>query len=124
MTASDNNSQLGDIYLLEWGRFVRKRTDNGLGYPKVSPSFKDAIKGHGSAPLVSDKVFLVDRVMARFRQDDRDVYLAAYWWYAKSVPVSICAVRLKCTERTVRNRILKARLAVAKAVKSGMGSIK
>ena len=117
MTASDNNSQLGDIYLLEWGRFVRKRTDNGLGYPKVSPSFKDAIKGHGSAPLVSDKVFLVDRVMARFRQDDRDVYLAAYWWYAKAVPQSIIAVRLKCTERTVRHRLAKVRMMVGRAVK-------
>ena len=111
---------LGDALLIEWGRFMEKRHDSGLGYPKISASFKDAVKGYGSAPLVPDSVFMVDRTMAAMRLDDKDVYQAAFLWYVRACPASICAARMRCSERTIRNRLAKVRLAVAKAVAGRM----
>ncbi len=113
-------AMLGDAMLIEWGRFMEKRHDSGLGYPKISASFKDAVKGYGSAPLVPDSVFMVDRTMAAMRLSDGAVYEAAFLWYVRACPVSICAARMRCSERTVRNRLAKARLAVGRAVTGRM----
>lgn len=106
----------GDALLLVWGRFASKRTDSGLGFPKVSPSFKDAIKGRGSAPLVPDEVFLVDAVVGSLRNDDRETFMAVYWWYVKALPLSVCAVRMRCSPRSVQRHLTKARVMVGRRV--------
>lgn len=105
---------LGDARLLAWGRFVRKRTDSGLGYPKVSPSFRDAVKGsgQGSAALVPDEVFETDSLVSRLRSDRPVVFRAVYWWYVKGLPLSVCAARMRCSPRSVQRYLLVARLFV------------
>lgn len=107
--------ETGDALLVLWGRFASKRTDSGLGFPKISPSFKDAIKGRGSIPLVSNDVFLVDSIMGSLKNDEKELFWSVYWWYVKAVPLSVCAARLRCTERTIRNRLNRARVLVGSA---------
>ena len=103
---------LGDARLLAWGRFVRKRTDSGLGYPKVSPSFKDAVKGSGPSSLVPDEVFVTDGLVSRLRSDRPLVFRAVYLWYVRGFPLSVCAGRMRCSPRSVQRYLITARLFV------------
>ena len=103
---------LGDARLMAWGRFVRKRTDSGLGFPKISPSFKDAVKGSGTSSLVPDEVFATDALVSRLRSGSPVVFRAVFWWYVKGFPLSVCAARMRCSPRSVQRYLITARLFV------------
>lgn len=112
MSGEALKAQIGDARLLAWSRLARKRVDEGLGYPKISPTFKEAIKGKGGVTLMPDDFFICDRAVAWMRNNEPDLFWAVYWWYIKSCPQSVCAVRLRCSVRTLQRRLIRARLIV------------
>lgn len=93
--------------LCSWGSWARRSAARGLGYPSVSPMFKDAPagKGYGSkVPLGVDDAdnAATDAAIQRLSAEDRRLCIEVYQIGGTTVEV---ASRIGCHRQRVPERL-------------------
>ena len=103
-----------DEQLKRWGEFSSGRDTNGIGYPSQCPTFRvdDARATAGSLVLVDSNIMRIDRIIAALGRTEPELFDVAFCWYVFALPVSSCARRCHCTERTVYRRLEALKRAV------------
>ncbi|HEX5486511.1 MAG TPA: hypothetical protein VFX23_10995 [Limnobacter sp.] len=99
--------------LANWGNWMRKRADNGLGYGQSPVARLMGV----SARVEPGSVVPVDEVEASLTDSaiqslPRQLRLFAQWWYVEQLPVRQCAHRAGCGTATVNVRLGEVRHGV------------
>lgn len=97
-----------DVQLSVWGKWAVRNSSKGLGYPSVSPMFKDAQHGgtYGSQlpPGVSDCEYVRETDLAVQRLAELDRALVVEFYQVRGTAADI-ASRLGIARRTMYDRL-------------------
>lgn len=102
--------------LNEWSMWCKRRDDGGLGYPSKS-NYCNLVQARGAAgagPVTETAAALeIEGIIVKIRKDKPAQYDVAYWFYlAGSMTIKRIADELRCSERTVHNRLHALHAAV------------
>lgn len=105
------------LRLENWSRWCTQQDGNGLGYPSMSAFARLGGKGsRGEAviPIIDIDASEIDQAVKSLHGTQSALYLVLMLTYAKGLDRRRVAKAMSCDERTVRNNLDRADVAIAR----------